>query len=65
MSAIIKRIRVEATGTQSDHVEKALRSFLDSIPMVNEEWGIEDPGVEIQTYKNGFWGRITARRDDE
>lgn len=61
-AANLTRIRIEATGN-SDHVIKALmHSFFKSIELDPSEWEEENPGVEIQTTKTGYWGRVTMRK---
>lgn len=69
----VTRVRIEGTGKSADHLRLALT---EAAAKIHEEhgghWVVEevtrtvpgggDPNVDIQTTKEGYWGRISVRR---
>lgn len=62
----LTRVRLEAHGDKEVDVRDQL---LASAALVRDQeggtWQEEEPGVEIQTARQGFWGRYTIRRADD
>lgn len=62
----LTRIRVEASSHPSDGKGELERFLIDTSAKVRSEqggtWVEEEPGVDIQTTKTGYWGRLTIHR---
>lgn len=65
MTAKLTRTRYEARGASEEEV----RSFLthcvgNHTATYGFGWQEEHPGIEVQTAKEGYWGRLTLRKAD-
>lgn len=62
----VTRIRIEVSGPERNEVQDML---IESARFNREceggEWEVEDPGVEVQGTKDGYWGRVTIRRKSD
>lgn len=60
---MLTRMRFEAVGHQEVEVRKELvEAIAENISWIGNEWEIESE--EVQTTKNGFWGRLVIRRKE-
>lgn len=60
---MITRVRLEASSGIALDVRIELVNMLEVIQThLGGEWEEEDPGLEIQTTKTGYWGRLTIRK---
>lgn len=61
--AKVTRIRIEVSGKERNDVQDVL---MDAARFAREReggaWEMEDDSLEIQTTKDGYWGRVTLRR---
>lgn len=65
---MITRVRVEAIGKSETDVKDDILGFIQAVrasALHVNPWSEEPPGLEVQTTKQGFWGRLTIRRMDE
>lgn len=66
MSAKITRVRLEASGDSDSSVRDCLLNAFTVISSISSiDWEEEEPGLEVQTTKKGYWGRYTVRRKTE
>lgn len=60
---MLTRIRLEASSSTRETVETELLGMAEVVRQTaGGEWVEEEPGLEIQTTKTGYWGRWTLRR---
>lgn len=66
MTSKVTRIRIEVAGP----VAKDVRDHLLTAAAISRdlhgggEWEIEEDEAEVQSTRDGYWGRITLRRQD-
>lgn len=61
---MISRVRIEATGESDLVVRNDLAAGLSALTENFEgDWEPEEPGLQVQTTRDGFWGRLTVRRE--
>jgi hypothetical protein len=65
MKPSVTRIRIEVAGTKEQEVHDALLAAAASNrDLHGGEWEIEDGEAEVQSTRDGYWGRVTIRRQD-
>lgn len=60
---MITRVRLEASSDLELTVRTELIGMVGIVQTnLGGQWEEEDPGLEVQTTKTGFWGRLTIRK---
>lgn len=60
---MITRVRLEASSENAVTVRTELIGMIGVVQStLGGQWEEEDPGLQVQTTKSGFWGRLTIRR---
>lgn len=60
---MINRVRLESSSESDVTVRTELVGMVGVVQQtLGGQWEEEEPGLEVQTATNGYWGRLTIRK---